>query len=90
MSRLQAWSTQPAYERENPLAVWPDTGLVLADVSKVHLAATSYEQAAAQTDGMAAAARDQVKRLKHGASGQVASQGLTPLMTEPYHKIGWG
>jgi hypothetical protein len=88
MSRLRARTAQPTRERGDLLAVLPEAGLVVADVSVVHPAAMTYARNASRTDGAAAAARDQEKRLKYGVGSQVATHGFTPLSTETYGRMG--
>lgn len=87
MSRLRSRDARPTSERGDLLAVLPETGLVVTDVSVVHPAAQTYVRAASQTDGAAAAARDQAKRLKYGVGTQPTSHGFIPLTTETYGRL---
>jgi hypothetical protein len=56
--RQWAQDAAPNGNRGDILVVSLDNGLVVADVSVVHPAATKYVQTAAQIDGAAAAARN--------------------------------
>ena len=62
-------------------------GLTVADVSVVHPAAPTYVAAAAQTDGSAAAARDQLKRARY-QSDDPAAYAFQPLSVETYGRLG--
>jgi hypothetical protein len=72
--------------RGDILLVLPD-GLTVADVSVVHPAAPTYVAAAAQTDGSAAAARDQLKRARY-QSDDPAAYAFQPLSVETYGRMG--
>jgi hypothetical protein len=62
-------------------------GITVADVSVVHPAAPTYVAAAAQTDGSAAAARDQLKRARY-QSDDPAAYSFQPLSVETYGRLG--
>jgi hypothetical protein len=87
MARLRWQAVQPTGERGDILALLPSVGLIVADVSVVHPAASKFVRAAAQTDGAAAAGRDREKRLKYGVGEQIAAGGFTPLSTETYSRM---
>jgi hypothetical protein len=82
MARLHGQATQLSAERGDILAVLPNVGLIVADVSVVYPAASRFLRAAVQTDGAAAAVRDRGKRLKYGVGEQMAAGGFTPPSTE--------
>jgi hypothetical protein len=69
------------------LAIFP-SGLVVADVSVAHPAATSYSCAAARTAGAAAASRDALKRRQYHAGGLLAALYFYPLSVEPFGCFG--
>jgi hypothetical protein len=76
-------------ERGDMLAVLPDKGLVVTDVSVVHPATNSFFRRAAHTAGAAAALSDASKFCKYGGGGQVVSGSFTPLSIESYGRLGW-
>jgi hypothetical protein len=87
MSKLRAQDIQPTCERGDLLAVLPDTGLMVADVSAVYPAAGNYRRQASATDGAAAATRNQEKRTKYEVGAHRAPLGFTPLTTETYGRM---
>jgi hypothetical protein len=64
------------------------SGLVVADVSVVHPAATSSSRAATWNAGAAAASRDALKRCQYHAGGLPAALSFSPLTVESYSHIG--
>jgi hypothetical protein len=64
------------------------SSLVVADVSVVHPAATSYSRAAARTASGAAASRDALKRRQYHAGGPPAALSFLPLSLETYGHLG--
>jgi hypothetical protein len=72
--------------RGDILLVLPDA-LTIADISVVHPAASTYVAGAAQTDGSAAAARDQLKRARY-QTDDPAAYAFTPLSVETYGRLG--
>jgi hypothetical protein len=66
------------------------SGLVVADVSVVHHAATSYSCATARTAGAAAASRDALKQHQYHAGGLPATLSFYPLSVESYGRLGSG
>jgi hypothetical protein len=87
MDRL--WNTAPTNceDRGDILDVLP-SGRVVADVSVVHPAATSYSRAAARNAGAAAASRDALKRRQYHAGGLPAALSFSPLSVESYGRFG--
>jgi hypothetical protein len=75
MARLRGQAVRPTGERGDVLAVLPNVGLIVADVSVVHPAASKFLRAAAQTDGAAAEGRDREKRLKYVVADQLRPAG---------------
>jgi hypothetical protein len=73
--------------RDDFLALLP-SGLVVADVSVVHPAATSHSRAAARTAGAAAASRDALKRRQYHDGGLPAALTFYPLSVESYGGLG--
>jgi hypothetical protein len=63
---------------------------ILADVSVVHPAATSYSSAAVQIAGAAAASRDVLKRRQYHAGGLPSDLSFYPLSVESYGRLGSG
>jgi hypothetical protein len=76
-------------DRGDILTILP-SGLVVADVSIVHPAATSYSRAAARTVGAAAASRDALKRRQYHAGGLPVALSFYPLSVESYGRFGSG
>jgi hypothetical protein len=89
MDRLRTAAPTNREDRGDILAVLP-SGLVVADVSVVHPAATSYSRAAARTAGAAAASRDALKRRQYHAGGLPAALSFFPLSVESYGRLGSG
>jgi hypothetical protein len=89
MDRLRTADPTNREDRGDMLAVLP-SGLVVADVSVVHPAATSYSRAAAQTTGSAAASRDALKRRQYHAGSLPAALSFYPLSVESYGRLGSG
>jgi hypothetical protein len=65
------------------------SGLVVADVSIVQPAATSYSRAAARTAGAAAASRDALEWRQYHAGGLPAALSFYPLSVESYGRLGF-
>jgi nucleotide-binding universal stress UspA family protein len=72
--------------RGDVLLVLPDA-LTVTDISVVHPAAPTYVAGAAQTDGSAAAARDQLKRARYETEDP-AAYAFTPFSVETYGRLG--
>jgi hypothetical protein len=89
MDSLRTAAPTNCEDRGDILAVLP-SGLVVADVSVVHPAATSYSRAAVRTAGAAAASRDALKRRQYHACGLPTALSFYPLSVESYSRLGSG
>jgi hypothetical protein len=89
MDRLRTAAPTNREDCGDILAVLP-SGLVVADISVVHPAATSYSRAAARIAGAAAASRDALKRRQYHTGGLPAALSFSPLSVETYSRLGSG